>query len=190
MNCRRGREWTSSAQFSAPAAHAEIDLDALVDAIGQELLHYARVLAGSPESAEDAVQDTLVALLQEGSKAAQIRTPRAWLFTVLRRKALAYRKVPPATLAQDVSEAVETDSSERLALKEALTRLDALDQEIILLHLWEGLTFDAIGLVVSMPRNTVLSRYARAVERLRVFFGASASQRIANGNTNRQEANC
>ena len=72
----------------ASAARSELDLDAVVRIAGQELLHYARVLLGPYQTAEDAVQDTLVALLKEGKKAAQINCPRAWLFTVLRRKAL------------------------------------------------------------------------------------------------------
>ena len=163
-----------SAVFAA-AARAEIDLDALLSMAGQELLHYARVLLGPYQSAEDAVQDTLVALLQEGQRAAEIKNPRAWLFTVLRRKALAYRKTEPQTLAREFGESTETDATERIILKEALARLDAIDQEIIVLHLWEGLTFEAIGTVLGAPRNTVLSRYARAIQRLREFFDAPKS---------------
>ncbi len=149
---------------------SDIDLDAVLRILGQELHHYARVLAGSREAGEDALQDTLVALLQEGPKAAKIRAPRAWLFTVLRRKALAYRKTEPTSLAREFSASVNADQSARLMLEEALRRLTALDQEIILLHLWEGLTFEAIADILVMPRNTVLSRYARAIQQLRVFF--------------------
>src|SRR5476651_760805 len=110
--------------------HASIDLDAVLSILGQELHHYARVLAGSREAGEDALQDTLVALLQEGPKAAKIRTPRAWLFTVLRRKALAYRKTEPTSLAKEFSASVDADQNARLMLEEALRRLNALDQEI------------------------------------------------------------
>src|SRR5579884_1251425 len=89
----------------ASAARREIDLDAVLQIAGQELLHYARVLLGPYQTAEDALQDTLVALLQEGTKAAQINCPRAWLFTVLRRKALIYRKTEPQSLAREFGEA-------------------------------------------------------------------------------------
>jgi RNA polymerase sigma factor (sigma-70 family) len=160
-------------------AHAEIDLDAVVHAAGQELLHYARVLLGPHQCAEDAVQDTLMALLKEGKKAAHIRNPQAWLFTVLRRKALAYRKHEPTTLVREFGESIEADATERAILREALARLGALDQEIILLHLWEGLTFEAIAMILDEPRNTVLSRYARAIQRLRDYFDAPPSTRTS-----------
>lgn len=167
--------------------HREIDLDAVMSAVGQELLHYARVLCGSLETAEDSVQDTLLSLLKEGPRAAHINSPRAWLFTVLRRKALNYRRsetLRDTELARELSQSVESDASERLILEEGMRRLSALDQEIILLHLWEGLTFEAIGLVLEAPRNTVLSRYARAIERLRGFFDAPQIVR------KRQEVRC
>ena len=166
------------------ALRASIDLDAVMRVLGQELHHYARVLAGSREAGEDALQDTLVALLQEGAKAAKIRTPRAWLFTVLRRKALAYRKTAPQSLAREFSASVDADQSARLMLEESLRKLDALDQEIILLHLWEGLTFEAISDVLVMPRNTLLSRYARAIRRLREFFDVPDTAK------KRQEVRC
>jgi RNA polymerase sigma factor (sigma-70 family) len=155
------------------AARGCIDVDAVMELIGQELHHYARVLAGSPETGEDALQDTLVALLQEGSKASAIRNPRAWLFTVLRRKAIAYRKAPPQSLAQEFSSSVEGDYTARVMLAESLERLPAADQEIILLHLWEGQSFEAISEILAMPRNTVLSRYYRAIQQLRAFFGVA-----------------
>lgn len=167
------------------AARESIDLDAVMELLGQELHHYARVLAGSPEAGEDALQDCLVALLQEGTKAAAIRSPRAWLFTVLRRKALAYRKIVPQSLAQDFSSAVAADYTDHVMLAESLERLSVVDQEIILLHLWEGQTFEAIAEILAMPRNTVLSRYYRAIEQLRAFFGV-ASPPIKK----RQEVRC
>ena len=82
------------------------------------------------------------------------------------------------------------DAAERLILKEALARLEALDQEIILLHLWEGLSFEAIGVVLGSPRNTVLSRYARAIQRMREYFEAPRPAGSRAASARRQEVRC
>jgi len=63
-----------------------VNVEELMRVLGQDLFHYARVLSGTRDGAEDAVQDLLVVLLQQGQSARQIENPRAWLFTVLRRK--------------------------------------------------------------------------------------------------------
>ena len=95
-------------------------------------------------------------------------------------------------LARALSQSVESDASERLILEEGLRRLSALDQEIMLLHHWEGLTFESIGVVLQAPRNTILSRYARAIERLRGFLGAPAPADACKqrGASKRQEVRC
>ncbi|HYF49968.1 MAG TPA: RNA polymerase sigma factor [Planctomycetota bacterium] len=156
--------------FQASTADG-VDLDAVMRLVGQELLHYARLITGSAETAEDAVHDTLVALLQQGDGARKIESSRAWLFTVLRRKALTYRKRIPLQFAAAFTETVEGDPAQRLILAEALAALSQPEQETIVLHLWDGLTFEEISEVLDAPRGTILSRYHRAVARLRERLG-------------------
>lgn len=150
-----------------------IDLEAVLRLVGQELIHYARVVTGSSEHAEDAVQDALVALLKLGPGAAQIAEPRAWLFTVVRRCALKYRRKSPP-LEQSLAASVEGDPAQRLILREAFARLDPLAQEIAVLHLWEGLTFREIAAVLNLPRGTALSTWHRGLQELRAHLGDAA----------------
>ncbi|MCW8133646.1 MAG: sigma-70 family RNA polymerase sigma factor, partial [Planctomycetota bacterium] len=151
----------------------EVDLEAVLKLVGQELVHYARVVTGSRELAEDAVQDTLVALLKLGPRAREISEPRAWLFTVVRRCALKYRKSPPP-LECSLAESVEGDPAERMMLQEAFRHLDPAAQEIAVLHLWEGLTFGEIAVVLKIPRGTALSTWHRGLKDLRARFGDEA----------------
>lgn len=150
-----------------------MDLEAIVASMAQELFHYARVLTGEASQAEDVLQDTLVAWLEQAARGGKVESPRAWLFAVLRRKALVRSLEQPdaAELARHLSTAVEADPAERLMLAEAFSALDHGTQEVVVLHCWEGLTFAEIAGVLRVPRGTVLSRYHRGIQELRRRFG-------------------
>jgi RNA polymerase sigma-70 factor (ECF subfamily) len=154
-----------------------VDLEGVLRLLGKDLFHYARVLTGSPERAEDAVQDTLVALLELGAGAKDVECPRAWLFTVLRRKALRQnskrgtREATALDLDRHLAASVDGDPTDRLVLQEAFHMLDPAAQEVAVLHLWEGLTFAEIAEVLGVPRGTALSTYHRGIQELRKRFG-------------------
>jgi RNA polymerase sigma factor (sigma-70 family) len=155
--------------FQNPGAPGH--LEDILSLVGQELHHYARAMTGASSTAEDAVHDVLVSLLKQGPAASQIRNPRGWLFTVLRRKALEYCHPKPAELARNIVTTLEGDPASRLILEEVLQRLSTDEQEVVLLHLWEGMTFEDISEMLGIPRGTLLSRYHRCIQRLRVHFG-------------------
>jgi len=63
--------------------------------------------------------------------------------------------------------------SRRVALNEGVQRvaravdgLDALDREVILLHVFEGLTIENVARTLNRPRTTITYRLARALSRL------------------------
>lgn len=157
----------------AEAADGHVDLETILRETGQALHHYARVLAAGPEAAEDAVQDLLVALLRQGARLRAVEHPRAWLFTVLRRKARGLR-LRERSLAPALAGSVEGDPTDRLALQEALALLSPREQEIVLLHHWSGLTFAELAQVLGVARGTALSTYHRAIQRLRAQLGVEA----------------
>jgi DNA-directed RNA polymerase specialized sigma24 family protein len=60
----------------------------------------------------------------------------------------------------------ETDT-ERGAMK-ALAQLPREQREVIVLKIWNGLTFDAIGRLFEVSPNTVAGRYRYGLNKLRV----------------------
>ena len=145
-----------------------VDLERILRLVGDELFHYARALTGTAEHAEDAVQDLLVALLEQQQKGKAILRPRAWLFSVLRRKALAQRKGSKKVSAPVLEIAVvDLDPEKRLMVQEALRGLNGVVQEIVLLRLWEGLEMTEISEVLDLPYGTALSHYHRGLQELR-----------------------
>ena len=60
---------------------------------------------------------------------------------------------------------------DRLLLKECMTALAAEEREILTLHAVSGLKHREIAKLLGLPLSTVLSKYNRAVKKLRKQFG-------------------
>jgi RNA polymerase sigma-70 factor (ECF subfamily) len=145
------------------------------DLIGHlpRLRRYARALTGDVTRADDLVQDTLeralvkLDLWQPGSDL------RAWLFTLMHNLFVNQIRTPrPAETALD--EALEVPVSggqmEALAARDmhaALLRLPEEQRAVILLVGLEQFGYAEAAQVLGVPVGTVMSRLARARERLR-----------------------
>lgn len=54
---------------------------------------------------------------------------------------------------------------------EALQKLAVQEREVIIAHLWGGLTFEEIGQIQSSSSSTTHRLYARGLEQLRTLLG-------------------
>jgi DNA-directed RNA polymerase specialized sigma24 family protein len=102
------------------------DLKRIYQETGPELLAYFRRRHGSPELAEDLLQETFAAVMRHPRRLLQADCPRAYLFGVARNiSATALRQAHPADapLADAVAEA-ETPDPRLDAMREAIGRLD------------------------------------------------------------------
>ncbi len=144
------------------------------------LRRYARALTGEATRADDLVQDTLARawekrrLWQAGSDL------RAWLFTVMHnvfvnQRALARRDARNVSLDDDDGGevwqiAVRPGQQARVELAETVEqmgRLPAEQREVLLLAAVEEMKYEEIAAVLDIPVGTVMSRLARAREKLR-----------------------
>lgn len=124
---------------------------------------------------EDSVQDAFLKLAIENPRP---NDPVAWLFRVVRNQAISYRRsqkrrdAREARLAQQREKwfnnpvEIETQIDSRIAA-EALQELVEEDREVIILHLWGGLTFRQAAEILDMSVTTVHRRYQAALESLR-----------------------
>jgi RNA polymerase sigma-70 factor (ECF subfamily) len=149
--------------------------------------NYARWLTRDRAEAEDVVQDACVrAMTFFGSF--RHDNARAWLFTIVRntwlnrvaRQATAGRAMPLDHGSMEVEDRA-LDPEEQLFQQHAVTRVRAaLEQlpvdfrEVLVLREMEGLSYKEIAAVLHIPIGTVMSRLARARDRLTAVLNLTA----------------
>lgn len=148
------------------------DKQQLLDEIPR-LRRYARALCGDPSRADDLVQDTLERALV---KSALWRggTLRAWLFTLMHNifvnqwkqgQRIEYRADEDLPETRVRSE--QQDGLDLRDLERTLAQLSPDHRELLLLVGLEELSYEECATVVGIPIGTVMSRLARARDRLR-----------------------
>jgi len=65
-------------------------------------------------------------------------------------------------------EAPEQDHAARVTLTIELTRIPEDQRQVLVLHVWGGLSFEEIASVLAVSPNTAASRYRYALQKLRV----------------------
>jgi len=148
----------------------------LVAAHGPALTLFARQWCGTPE---DVVQTAFL-------KLARLRAPPGkpvpWLYAVVRNAARdaarsARRRSKYETRVAEHAETwfLPADDPAGLDARLAATVLAGLPdelREIIVMHMWGGLTFEQIAGVQGSSASTVFRRYSTGLARLRELMGA------------------
>jgi len=149
--------------------------------------NYARWLTRNDTDAEDVVQDACVRAIRFFSSLRN-DDARAWLFTIV-RNAWYSRVSRKANVAegtrlndgQDEWPDNALDPEERLLqqhtialVRAALEQLPVDFREVIVLREIEGLSYKEIAEVAGVPVGTVMSRLARARERLQTILKLNA----------------
>jgi RNA polymerase sigma-70 factor (ECF subfamily) len=144
------------------------------------VLGYALRRTDRAEDAADVVGETFLVAWRRSRHVPPEPDTRPWLYGVARRVLANQRRGDlrrrrlGERLRHDLA-AVVPDHSDgvaaRNALEEALSRLSGRDEEILQLHLWEGLESREIAEVLGLPAAVVRPRLSRARARLRDLLG-------------------
>ncbi len=154
----------------------------LVDQYGAALVLYARQWCDCPE---DVVQTALLKLVR-------ISTPPdnliPWLYRVVRNGAIdasraARRRQKYETAAADhapkwFSPSYDPTGLDARAAALALCNLPVETREIIVAHIWGGLTFEQIATAVDSSAATCYRRYAAGLDILRQKLGADTRTKM------------
>jgi RNA polymerase sigma-70 factor, ECF subfamily len=153
--------------------------------------NYARWLTKNEADAEDVVQDACVRAMRFFSSLRDDNA-RGWLFAIVRNtwysRVTRRRKLTETTSLDDARDEPSDealDPEERLLqqhtvdrVRRALEQLPADFREVIVLREIEGLSYKEIAAVVRVPIGTVMSRLARARERLLTLLKLSPSMEM------------
>ncbi len=136
------------------------------------LRRYARaLLRGNVGAADDLVQDCLERALSRRHLWRRDSDLRAWLFTLMHNLYVNQLRRSGREVALEAlpefSHGVDPHDGRMGEIETALGRLQPDQREILLMVTLEDLSYREVATVLGIPEGTVMSRLARARERLR-----------------------
>ena len=127
--------------------------------------------------AQDMTQDVFVRVWDCASQYRPTGSPMGWLMAVCRNLCLMQLRGDGRRTALDDAEweAIPEGESrlsaeERAILQDALSVLDEGERRMVLLHAVTGLKHREIAALLELPLATVLSKYHRALKKMRSFL--------------------
>ncbi len=149
-------------------------LGVLFDLTSPRLVRLAVAITRNQPDAEDAVQAALVRLAREPHLLAAAASPWAYLLQMVRNQSLAIaRRKQRCSPAGDLADLItwcpvdeaEQEESHRSVWR-AVRTLPPDQIEVVVLKIWEEMTFSQIGLVLEISPHTAASRYQYAMSKL------------------------
>ena len=140
------------------------------------LVLFARQFVRSVADAEDIVQDAFVRFWRKEhsieNRALLFATVRSVALDLLRRDARRARREANAALEveQSAQPQFDFDDSSQNELAAAVDRLPVEQREVLVMKIWNELTFAEIGQALAISQNTAASRYRYALAALKKNF--------------------
>lgn len=161
----------------------------IFDATAAELLRVASHLTSDGDAAEDVVQATFLAAIENKDRYDAAQRLMPWLLGILanrvrkRRRAASRRPDPerlgPGGAADPVRAAQARELSE--AVVAALGQLPLRYEQVLTLHLRHGLSSLEVAAVLGRRRSTVRSQLSRGMEMLRKLLPPGFAAALAGG---------
>lgn len=153
----------------------------LYTAAARAVYSYALSILQNRQDAEEAMQDTFLAAWTQCGTYVPSGKPLAWLFTITRNRCYAHLRrcaLHPAVSLDELDtedpswqpyteDAAAEQSAARDLLMRALSALTDQERRLIYLHVIASLKHREIAAALNLPLPTVLSRYHRAIGKLR-----------------------
>ena len=159
------------------------DAQSLIELIPR-LRRYARALVGDRATADDLGQDTLERACSKLNLYRQGTDLRAWLFTVMHNVHVnRVRAARPTESLEDgmpelAQRATQGDGLVVRDLERGIAALPEAQREVLLLVALEDLSYDETARALDIPIGTVMSRLARAREKLRVLMNGKGGGKL------------
>ncbi len=163
-------------------------LGPLYDLTAARLVRYAYTLTRNFDDAEDAVQASMVKIAVNPGLLSEARYPWAYFLKVVRNEALsiARRRKVVHVLSSLVEACGEPergfdDAEMKRSVRSAIQKLPRPQAEVVVLKIWEEMTFVEIGEILGESSNTAASRYRYAIGKLTQSLRKFASEVVHGG---------
>ena len=156
-------------------------LAGLYEAVRTPVYSYALSLLKNAQDAEDVLHDCFLSIHASAAGYRSVSKPMAWILTITRNLCLMklrektkenHRRtdIPEEDWDTKLGLSAEMDADDRLALEECMRRLSDEERQIVVLHAVSGLKHREIAGMLSLPLPTVLSKYRRAIHKLKTYL--------------------
>ncbi len=154
-------------------------LEALYRRTQTAVYGFALSVLKNAHDAEDVLHDCYVAVWNSAAQYRSQSKPMAWLITIAKNLCLqqlrAQRKT--ADMPEDVHAFLPADSAgmsveDRTVLSACMRQLSDGERQIVTLHAVAGFKHREIAAILQMPLATVLSKYNRAIKKLKQHLQA------------------
>ncbi len=159
-------------------------LSGLFDLTSTRLVRLAVTITRNQHDAEDAVQSVLARVATAPRLLSRADEPWHYLLRMVRNESLLILRRSRRSLTlvglTDLLTRTSVDQAEQeesfRAVWLALRRLPVRQSEVVVLKVWEGLTFAQIGEVLAVSPATATSRYRYALEKLSLLLAPQAPE--------------
>lgn len=156
-------------------------LACLYEAVRVPVYSYALSILKHAPDAEDVLHDCFLSIHTSAAGYRSAGKPMAWILTITRNLCLMklreknrenHRRtdIPEEDWDTHLGLSDDTDVCDRLILDECMNRLSEEERQIVVLHAVSGLKHREIAGILSLPLATVLSKYSRAVKKLKAIL--------------------
>lgn len=162
------------------ASIAEKSSDALADLYHQTstaIYGFSLSILKNTQDAEDVLHDCYISIYSSAAAYQSCGKPMAWIFTIARNLCLMKLRehsrmsdIPPEDWEPYLTRNGETSPEDRLILTQCMTLLSDEERQIVMLHALTGFKHREIAQILDMPLPTVLSKYHRALKKLKKFL--------------------
>ena len=152
-------------------------LERLYDEEAEGVYRYALALTGREEVAKDVLQDVFIKVANGGVSLDGVENVRAYLFRVARNLFLDRRRREESGRERDDRwsresglEATGPNPDQQALvswLEDGLAELPEEQRSVVVLHLWDEMTFAEIGTICGVSANTAASRYRYGIDKMR-----------------------
>lgn len=159
-------------------------LAGLYDLTAQRLVRFAATVTRNQHDAEDAVQAALVRVAGDFDLLRAATAPWPYLLRMVRNESLVIlRRKRRWQLLENISDLLTRRSVDHVEQEDmhravwlALRLLPTEQSEVVVLKIWEDLTFAEIAEVLGIPAATAASRYRYALAKLSVQLRSHAAE--------------
>ena len=138
---------------------------------------FALSILKNTQDAEDVLHDCYINIHAAAGNYQSKQKPMAWILTITKnlclQKLREYKKksdIPQEDWQKYLEEQEKISSEDKLVLKECMNNLSDEERQIVVLHAVGGFKHREIAEILLLPLPTVLSKYNRALKKLKKAF--------------------